>query len=295
MTLSNRGVAWLFVAQAIAVMLTAMVVIDERAHAAAEQTNGVNSRGFRGPLRLTKAGGARIAVIGGGAAYGANVDWEHSLPFYLERRLNQPWRTKYPGTPTDVLNLAMAGDGAGAYVTTLEDYAYLKPDAVCIFDEYTGPEPAGAVRHASAVFTATGYLPITGPLAHRASVAPRPAALDPSLGDSAAGDVSCSGLARAHCAGVIAAVAWITAHGMTVIVVTPPYVSARHEARQASLAALLAQRFAGDRRVRYVNMGRTIDMRDRAQSVDGTQLTAAGNQVVAENLVDAMFEAIVSQ
>ena len=43
------------------------------------------------------------------------------------------------------------------------------------------------------------------------------------------------------------------------------------------LAAMLQRRFGGDRRVRYVNLGPTVDLSDRALSFDDMHLTAPGN------------------
>jgi hypothetical protein len=46
--------------------------------------------------------------------------------------------------------------------------------------------------------------------------------------------------------------------------------------------------------VHYINMGRQIDVRDRALSADGVYLTARGSQLLAENAIDAMFDAIAA-
>jgi len=292
---SNRSAAWVLAAEATAVILAVLLILDIRAHAAVEQENGPNTRGYRGTVRLTPSGGARLAIVGGSAAYAPRVDWPHSWPYYLERDLNQAWRKGFPGSPTEVINLAAVGDGPGAYVTTLEDYAYLKPDAICIYDGYTGASPAaGGVRHRSVVFARTGYLPILGEvLAHRApwDAADR-ALVDPQLRDDAVGDVSCAGGSRAQCDAIVETVAWVTAHGMNAAVVTPPYISMRHQTQQASLAALIGERFGSNRRVHYINLGRNVDVHDPAMSWDGVHLTARGNQVLADNLVDAMYEAI---
>jgi hypothetical protein len=292
---SIRSGAWIFVAEAVAVALAVLLILDIRAHAAVEQENGPNSRGYRGTVRLTASGGARIAVVGGSAAYSPRVDWPHSWPYYLERDLAQAWRGGFPGYVTEVINLAAVGDGSGSYVRTLEDYAYLKLDAICIYDGYSGMgATTGGVRHRSAVFAKTGYLPILGDVLARR--APWEAAdrtlVDPQLRDDAVGDVSCAAGSRAQCDAIVDTVEWITARGMNAAVVTPPYISARHQAQQASLAALIGERFRNNRRVQYTNIGRSIDVHDPAMSSDGVHPTARGNDAIADNLVDAMYGVI---
>ena len=144
------------------------------------------------------------------------------------------------------------------------------------------------------MFARTGYLPILGDvLAHRTpwDAADR-ALVDPQLRDDAVGDVSCAGGSRAQCDAIVETVAWITAHGMNAAVVTPPYISARHQAQQASLAALIGERFRSDRRVQYINIGRSVMSHDPAMSWDGVHLTARGNQTIADNMVDLMYRVI---
>jgi lysophospholipase L1-like esterase len=85
-------------------------------------------------------------------------------------------------------------------------------------------------------------------------------------------------------------VAWVLARGLTPVVVTPPYISRRHERQQASLAAGLAGRFGA--RVGYINMGKTIDLRDHALSPDGVHLTPRGNQTLAEILAVRVHEVV---
>ncbi len=58
---------------------------------------------------------------------------------------------------------------------------------------------------------------------------------------------------------------------------TPPAVTAR---------------YAANPRVRYVDQSRSINLADRALSFDGVHLAPRGNQMMAENLADAIFEAL---
>jgi hypothetical protein len=56
------------------------------------------------------------------------------------------------------------------------------------------------------------------------------------------------------------------------------------------MAAMLERRYRGDARVRYVNLGESVDLRDPALSFDGMHLTAAGNARVAAALVPPVVE-----
>ena len=211
--------------------------------------------------------------------------------FVFQRFLNQGWRPRYRGALTTVVSLAEVGAGAGTYVETLEDYAYLDPDAICLYDGYApvNGDAVGGGRRASSVFRRTGYLPaLAGPGALRL---PAAVPIAPELRDDAAGDVSCAGVSAAYCAAMVNAVDWSLAHGKHVVVVVPPYVSRRHELQQASLAAVLKQRFGGDKRFTYDNEGSSIDLRNRERSFDGVHLTAGGIEAIAGNLVDVLLAA----
>lgn len=74
------------------------------------------------------------------------------------------------------------------------------------------------------------------------------------------------------------------------MIVTQPYQSERHIAQQEALASWL-RRHPGDHpRVRYVDLGRgVVDLRDPALSYDGAHLTPAGNERIAEALIEPLL------
>lgn len=80
-----------------------------------------------------------------------------------------------------------------------------------------------------------------------------------------------------------------------VIVVTQPYFSDIHVEQQRALASMLSRRFAGDSRVRYVNLGRLLDLRDPHVAYDGIHLVAAGNEQVAQALLPTLLEMLPSR
>ena len=295
--MTRRTVAWLLALEVTLLALTLVVALDMEVHRNVEQRQGTNTWGYRGMSRFTLSGRARVAVLGGSAAYGFNVEWANTFPFYLERRLNQLRRAKYPGFFTEVVNLSAMGDGAASYVTTLQDYAYLKPTAVLVYDGFAAAtaNDSASTRHDSFVFRRAGYLPILTDVASGRRRWTEGAVVDALLRDDppgAPGDVTCGGGSRTWCAAMLDTVAWSVEHGLPVMVVTPPYISRRHEAQQRSLAEAIQARFAADRRVRYVNVGRQVDVHDPTQSFDGAHLTARGNEIVAENLVDHVFDLV---
>jgi hypothetical protein len=80
--------------------------------------------------------------------------------------------------------------------------------------------------------------------------------------------------------------------GQRVVVVTQPYLSDLHVDQQRALAASLQREFGGDSNVRYVNLGRLLDLHDPSVAYDGLHLTAAGNDRIAAVLAPTMLEMI---
>ncbi len=103
-------------------------------------------------------------------------------------------------------------------------------------------------------------------------------------------DDECIDTWKRYCGSVRDAVEWTLARNKPVIVITQPYLSDMHVEQQANLAAMLRARFGADRRVRYVNLGHTVDMRDRSVAYDGIHLVATGNDLLASHLVSPVLE-----
>lgn len=290
----RRPARSLLVAEAVVMLVLGALMFDVWQHKRVEQDRGVNVRGFRGLARITKRPQShRVAVVGGSAAYGPRVVWAETLPYDLERRLNESSREKFPGTFTEVVNLAAVSDGASSYVDTLRDYAYLDADVVCVYDGYAGPDH-GSARRGSVVFRYAGYLPLLPALLRRDPfwTAPETAAVWPALSEQAgpASIMSCDDGSRGYCAAMLNTVKWSLGQNKPIVIVTPPYISARHRAQQEALAARLRERFGARPDVMYVNLGQAVDMADSALASDGRYLTAAGNARIAERLADPILE-----
>lgn len=139
----------------------AVAAVDVHLHHKFERGVLYNRWGYRGPVLGSKTPGEyRVAVLGGSAAFGFAVRYEESMPALLEARV----RRRQPSLR--VVNLAYNSQGAYAFIPTMDDYAYLQPDAVMLYESYndllSGPsQPTHEVfRRESPVFRLTGYLPL---------------------------------------------------------------------------------------------------------------------------------------
>jgi hypothetical protein len=98
-----------------------------------------------------------------------------------------------------------------------------------------------------------------------------------------------------YCGAVYDAVRQTVANGKSAVVVTQPYISDLHIDQQTALARMLARRFPDDARVRYLNLGRTVNMKDTALVYDGIHLVARGNEIVADALAPVVLDLIRNQ
>ena len=93
-----------------------------------------------------------------------------------------------------------------------------------------------------------------------------------------------------YCGAIEDAVRHALDRGQRVIVITQPYLSDAHVDQQRALAAMMVRQFGGNARVRYVNLGRAVDTRDRSIAYDGMHLSAAGNARIATELVPIVLD-----
>jgi hypothetical protein len=93
-----------------------------------------------------------------------------------------------------------------------------------------------------------------------------------------------------YCEHIHAAVDTALRKGKQVLIVTEPYLSDKHVAQQNALESALRARFSGQPRVRYLNLGRAVDLRDKSLCWDGMHLTAEGNRRVATALSQPVMD-----
>jgi hypothetical protein len=155
----------IFATAAILLSLTTCLLLivgtDVYLHQRAERSAGLNLWGYRGPRLGRKAPNeVRIAFLGGSSMFGYGLTWDQAIPAVVERELTGP------EAPVRAANLALNNEGAYSFLYTLQDYAYLDPDIVVLYEGYNdlmGDEDGGntsLLRHQSAVFRLTGYYPI---------------------------------------------------------------------------------------------------------------------------------------
>ena len=318
----GRRLAFVFAAVALLTIGTVAFVagLDLYLHRRFARTGGYNVWGYRGDVAGRKAQGERrLAFLGGSVAFGYGVAVDETIPYYLQQNMRH--QMPAGARTVRVINLGWNSEGAHSFRYTLNDYAYLQNDAAVLYSGYNDLGDNNQVfRHQSAVFRLTGYLPILpiiplrewlhignlsdtskGRIVFKPGLADQYAteaadtalrisqALEQQLGKLAPPDVSAlagrqQGLDdwQYYLGAVKEAVTTARVQGMRAIVVTEPYISARHVRQQTALARMLEVEFGADTRVAYINAGRTIDLHDRALCYDGMHLTAAGNRTVAD-------------
>jgi lysophospholipase L1-like esterase len=306
-----------------AVMISILFGADLYLH----QKHGVNLWGYRGPsVGLKQSGEKRIAVLGGSTAWGFGLQAGQSFPAQLQRQL--PTRQPIDGvTSIKVLNLANNSEGAYSFKYTLNDYDYLDYDAVLLYSGYNDLSGQNFLvsRHASPVFLWTGYMPLlpavtAGKIAvwtNRLSKGDQPVVFAPPAGNAETGEQTSRKLGKQlgpltdarqstaapaggecpkewqfYCKEIYETADLVLKRGKRVLVVTEPYISDHHVEQQRALEAMLKQRFAGQPHLRYLNLGRTIDLRDKSLCWDGMHLTEEGNRRVAEALIQPVLEVL---
>lgn len=92
------------------------------------------------------------------------------------------------------------------------------------------------------------------------------------------------------CENVHRAVTHLLAGGKSVVVVGQPrMINDRRERlndQQLELRAMLQRHFSNSSRVRYVDLGDAVNVGDTAMAYDGMHLTAAGNEIIADRLLE---------
>lgn len=269
------------IASAVALALALLVAADIFVHRRQESGAGVNIWGYRGPVIRQKARDEiRIVVLGGSTAFGRGLTG--SMPAYLQDYLNNE-RLRgdaafHSPAPIVVVNLASPYDRAAAFEGTLDDYAWLDDDVVCLYIGHDDPAPSveaasSGWRRQSAVFRWFGYLPALPSLVRQPSA---------TVTDVHENDDD-------HLAALDRAIARALASGRRVIVATHPFVTAKEGRRQDIVGARLRERFGGNRRVSYLDLRGTVDSHDPKLVESGIQPTPLGNSLIAESLSQSVF------
>ena len=291
-------------AVALAGLLT--LALDMRAHNRVERLGGVNIWGYRGPVMPQKAANEiRIATVGGDLAFGWGVAASETLIYgvrqlvalALDVRGGQLRRFA-------AVDLGALGLEPAEYADWIRHFAYLRLDVICIVPDARAHRTAGVSiqpdRH-SAIFRAFGYAPILplvveekGARLHSTPVSAI-GSLASALSRIGAADPGSAGVDQPGSSYVDAirnAVQAALVNGSTVVVVAPPNVASVDAADGDALAAMVTMAFAGDPRVRFVNLGQHLDMANPAIWLDGVALSAAGHATAASHVTPDVLELV---
>jgi lysophospholipase L1-like esterase len=275
--------------------------------------HGVNIWGYRGPALGSKQfGEKRVAVLGGSTTWGFGLQAGQDFPAQLERLLADD-----KAANIKVLNLGFNSEGAYSFTQTLSDYDYLGADLVIFYSGYNdlGPNYYN-FRHRTPLFAWTGYLPLLPSLtidkittlrqrdtkvvftpphlegrddAARLRQQLKELELKTTTSERPATS-SCSSRWQFYCERIIAATDLALQKGKRVIVAGEPYINGEHLEQQFELKRALVARFGSEPRVRYLDLGDVIDLRDPSLCWDGMHLTEEGNRRIAAALRQPTWE-----
>jgi lysophospholipase L1-like esterase len=292
-----------------AISTSVMVSILFGADLYLHRKHGVNLWGYRGPaVGRKQPGEKRVAVLGGSTAWGFGLSVGQDFPGQMQQRLSA---RPAAGGPITILNLAYNSEGAYSFKYTLEDYAYLDYDLVILYSGYNDLGPNLYVfRHQSPIFIWTGYMPLLPALTadkikvwrSRAQTKDQPIVF---TGPGADDETTRQQLTQSpdptsaavndhewdfYCDQIFQTANLALRRGKRVLIVTEPYLNAKHVKQQQALEQMLREKFAGQSQLEYLNLGRAIDLRDRALCWDGMHLTEEGNRRIAEALLPITME-----
>jgi hypothetical protein len=292
-TRERRRLIGLVSANVIVMLALATLALDLWMHRRVEEVGGVNKWGYRGPVAKRKqSGDLRVVVLGGSGTFGRGVLADQTFAASLGRYVRQGWRPVHLEVPVSAVNLAAPLDGPSSFAQTLHDYLYLRPDvAIFVAEAETRAGPSSEApegwRRTSTVFRYTGYMPLLPAALWGNTEPPVPAAAEDA-------DTMASG---AYCDAIVRAVDSALANGTRALVVSAPYPTAAATDAAAvdlhrGLAAALQLRFTSSQSVRYVDLGRLLDMQDKTMSFDGVHLTGFGHEQIAEALTVPLLEVL---
>jgi hypothetical protein len=318
------------IALSVAATFAFVFGIDLYLHHKFARTGGYNVWGYRGPVAGKKRPGEqRVVMLGGSVAFGFGVSSDQTIPYYLEARLNTPPGARpvsvvnlgWNGEGAYSFQFTLP-----AYEYLDYDAAILYSGYNDLLDDNRL-----AFRNQSAVFRLTGYLPILpiipirewahiddlsasardGRVVFRPGLADRytaeaaetalriTQALERQLGRMAPADnpgpvteTDCERYYTNYCRALMTATDYARHRGKQVFVVTEPYIDGHQIRQQASVTLMMSRTYGDDPRVHYVNLGRSVDLKDTTLCYDGMHLTAAGNARVADALAPAIRDAL---
>ncbi|MEP7309678.1 MAG: hypothetical protein ABJA98_29575 [Acidobacteriota bacterium] len=301
--MSRKAIIGTLVVQLLALASLLTLALDVRAHARVEQLGGVNVWGYRGPVMRTKrADEVRVAVVGGSLAFGWGVAASETVAPTIRQLLALVLDVRGgPSITVTAVNLGAMGAPWSEYRSQIAHFAYLRPDVLCL---YLDPDARSAGQRLppadSGIAMLTGYVPML-PLvlqekAERlwtggavvAGTGRALGALDRSLHRIlGAQPAVAADLPFDEIAGSVSDALTI-ARGVVVII--PPPFSSRDTIARDGFADRIRARYAGEMRVRIVDLDQVPDLADDGLRLDGRNLSVAGHARVAEEVVPTVLD-----
>jgi hypothetical protein len=158
---SKRGLWIAGAVQALAFSVVGCAALDLYAHKRVQDVAGLNIHGYRGPVANQKQPREiRLAVVGGTRAFGLGSSASWTVATVVRQQVmlatDRPGREIRQVVP---ITLAWPGALADSYAATLEYFAYLNPDYICIYDDL-GVGGAPLRDEQSGLFARAGYWPV---------------------------------------------------------------------------------------------------------------------------------------
>jgi hypothetical protein len=323
----RRRLAIAYVVEALAFVAVAIVALDLYAHKRLDLLAGLNIRGYRGAVAHQKQPREiRFAVIGGARAFGFGMPASWTIATVMRQQVMLV--TDRRGSEVrQVVALTIAFPGAlpDSYASTLERYAYLAPDYICIYDDL-GVGGAPSREETSGIFAHTGYWPMlplalkekgmswrfgtvgagyarTGPMPPQPDAIRRTAGAVVQAGGSALSALDRFGARPAtphpaddperYAADVMRATGVALERARGVVVALAPAESRLQSSNLAAVLPRLTAKEATTPHLRVVNLEGEPLLTDPSQRLDGWNYGGDAIEAAAKAIVPAMLDLIM--
>jgi hypothetical protein len=297
--------------EAIVLAMCLAVTLDLSAHRRVEKLGGVNIWNYRGPVAHERQPREiRLAFVGGTRAFSwgvaASETISSSVGWTVRLATDRPGE---PLRPVVSIDLGRLGALADSYAPTIERFAYLAPDYICLYDDLGVPGATTADR-ASAIYDWTGYMPAlplvlrekgllmsqSGSGLHRVAgavlttIGVSAGAIDRALARSPAARTSNG--PHAYADAMIAAIDAAHRHARGVVLVLAPMETAIQKVNWLSLVFRLAERRDTREWLRLVDLSEVTELYDDGLRLDGWNFGVGGIAIAAAPIGEAVLDLV---
>jgi hypothetical protein len=301
--MSRKAIIGVLAVELLALASLLLIALDVRAHARVEQLGGFNLWGYRGPVMRTKqAGEIRIAVVGGSLAFGWGVAASETVAPTIRQLVALVLDVRGgPSIVVTAVNLGAMGMPWSGYRNQINHFAYLQPDIVCLYLDPDARVAGGRQPPAdSGVAMLTGYMPMLPLVLREKAERLRTGGAVVAMAGRALGalDRSLHGILSAQPT-VVAdrpfdEIAEAVSDALTVtrgvVVILPRPFSPLDTIAREGFADRIRARYAGETRVRVVDLDLVPDLADEGLRLDGRNFSVAGHARVAEEVAPTVLD-----